>query len=113
MTRRKFSRKYYPLFDYLSKQVEDQIILSFDQVEQIINNKLPKSAYTYQAWWGNTRSGTYVQSAAWLEAGFRVETIQFGHSVEFNRVSELLLTKKRHKSAVRIPPILRNKNSLQ
>ncbi len=89
--------KYLPLYEYLSKQQEKRIILSFEKIEEILHAKLPKSAYKYQAWWGNTRSGTYVQAAAWLEAGFRVDLVKFGCCVEFIKVSKEILTKKKNK----------------
>jgi len=89
--------KYLPLYEYLSKQQERQIVLTFEEIEEILQAKLPKSAYKYQAWWGNTRSGTYVQAAAWLEAGFRVDIVQFGRCVEFIKVSKEILTKKKNK----------------
>lgn len=87
--------KYFPLYQFLLTHQDTEVIISYEQIEQILNSKLPQSAYKHQAWWGNTRSGTYIQSAAWLEAGFRVMDIQFGESVEFHKVADVLLTKKR------------------
>lgn len=89
--------KYFPLYEYLSKQHERHIVLTFEEIEEILHANLPKSAYKYQAWWGNTRSGTYVQAAAWIEAGFRVDIVQFGRCVEFVKVSKEILTKKKNK----------------
>lgn len=90
--------KYFPLYQFLSMQQEKEIVISYEEIEKIICSKLPQSAYRHQAWWGNTRSGTYIQSAAWLEAGYRVMDIQFGKSVEFHKVADILLTKKRKAS---------------
>lgn len=89
--------KYYPLYEYLLQKEENHIVLTFDEIEEILHAKLPKSAYKYQAWWGNTKSGTYVQAAAWIEAGFRVDTIQYGRCIEFVKVSKEILTKKKNK----------------
>lgn len=97
MARHTLQGKYFPLYEYLSKQQERHVVLTFEEIEGILQAKLPKSAYKYQAWWGNTRSGTYVQAAAWLEAGFRVDLVQFGHCVEFLKVSKEVLTKKKNK----------------
>ncbi len=69
--------KYTPLSNYLStlpKTTRD-ITLTFDQIEQVIHTKLPKSAYQYQAWWANERRGRHVEAHAWLEAGWLVETV--------------------------------------
>lgn len=94
--------KYYPLYEFLIAQQKSPVCLTFLEIEKIIGKELPQSAYKHQAWWGNTRSGTYIQSAAWLEAGFRVDTIDFGKKIEFSRVSSILLTKKRSKSGRRL-----------
>lgn len=94
--------KYFPLHEFLQQQEKEQVILSFKKMEEILQTSLPQSAYKYQAWWGNTRSGTYVQSAAWLEAGFRVEYIQFGEYVEFRKSAKALLTKKRSRASRKI-----------
>lgn len=91
--------KYFPLFQFLQQQSEKKVKITYVEMEEIIGSKLPQSAYKYQAWWGNTRSGTYIQSAAWLEASFRVAYIEFGDYVEFHQVANVLLTKKRNKSA--------------
>lgn len=89
--------KYFPLYEYLLQQQEKHIVLTFEEIEEILHAKLPRSAYKYQAWWGNTKSGTYVQAAAWIEAGFRVDTIQYGRCIEFVKVSKEILTKKKNK----------------
>lgn len=94
--------KYYPLYQYLLAQQQPKVLLTFDHIEKILGAALPNSAYKHQAWWGNTRSGTYIQSAAWLEAGFRVDAIEFGKMIEFTRVSSVLLTKKRNKTTRRL-----------
>lgn len=93
--------KYAPLFDFLREQTDRLVTIKFEEIEKIIGNKLPASAYKHKAWWGNTRSGTYVQSAAWLEANFRVEDVFFGEVVVFQKTSTELLTKKRYKNARR------------
>lgn len=53
---------------------EQEITLPFEQIERIINDKLPPSAYEYQAWWENHR-GTHVEADAWLNTGWLVDTI--------------------------------------
>lgn len=98
--------KYAPLFDFLREQTDRVVTLKYEEIEKILGNKLPASAYKHKAWWGNTRSGTYVQSASWLEANFRVEEVFFGEEVVFQKTSTELLTKKRYKNArrKRTPP---------
>ena len=58
--------KYSPLEDYFSKQADDSLTLTFDEIEEIINDNLPKSAYTSEDWWTKSYS---PQSTAWSSAG--------------------------------------------
>lgn len=53
----------------------EQIMLGTKKIEGIINDKLPKSAYEYQAWWLEKSQGSHVQSNTWLNAGWRVDTV--------------------------------------
>ena len=66
--------KYSPLRDYLNSRTRDRVTLTFDDLEDIIKDKLPASAYKHRAWWGN-HGGTHVNAIAWLEAGWMVETV--------------------------------------
>ncbi len=78
---------YDPLADFLSKHParEASITLSFSQVEVIVHHKLPRSAHTYREWWANDTVG-HVQSRVWLNAGWKVDTVDFTRkSVTFTR----------------------------
>ena len=57
--------KYTPLENYLRDIPANQkeVALSFEQIERILNDKLPPSAYEYWAWWAN--------------AGWKVERVNF------------------------------------
>ena len=81
--------KYTPLEHYLSGLPENQneVTLSFEQIERIINDNLPPSAYKYQAWWANEKEGNHVNARAWANAGWRVESINHQRKwVIFQRV---------------------------
>lgn len=69
--------KYTPLEKYLHNlpASQQEVTLHFDQIERILNEKLPPSAYQYQAWWANQKQGSHVEAFAWLDAGWQVETI--------------------------------------
>ncbi len=71
--------KYTPLENYLRDLPASQkeITLSFEQIERIINAKLPQSAYEYQAWWANEKEGNHVNARAWANAGWKVESVDF------------------------------------
>ncbi len=65
--------KYYPLYEYLRSLPQDEPIrLTFDRVEAIIGDSLPRSARTSRAWWANSRT---PQGRAWLEADWLVDAV--------------------------------------
>lgn len=43
----------------------------FSDISDILGFPLPKSAYTYAAWWANQSGAGHVQSSAWQSAGWR------------------------------------------
>ena len=71
--------KYTPLENYLRDLPVNQreVVLSFEQIERIINAKLPPSAYGYQQWWENEKEGNHVNARAWANAGWKVESVDF------------------------------------
>ncbi len=63
--------RYAALADWLARQKEEQVLLTFEQVEGIIHSLLPASALQLRAWWANDRAA-HTQSILWLEAGWKV-----------------------------------------
>ena len=66
--------KYQPLQDYLRGSNQQKVILTLPEIEEIMNDTLPKSAWTNKAWWSNRGKGA-LQALAWMEVGYRVEDI--------------------------------------
>jgi hypothetical protein len=80
--------KYTPLEHYLRDLPASQreVTMSFYQIERILNDRLPSSAHQYQAWWANQKKGTHVEAQAWLDAGWKVDTVNFNQKwVRFRR----------------------------
>ena len=71
--------KYTPLENYLRDLPANQreVTLDFEQIERILNDKLPSSAYEYQAWWANEKEGNHVNARAWATAGWKVAGVDF------------------------------------
>jgi hypothetical protein len=69
--------KYAPLEYYLRglPSSQDEITLTFERIEQILDDSLPLSAHEHRAWWGNQKKGTHVESLAWMDAGWMVDTV--------------------------------------
>jgi DNA-binding transcriptional regulator YiaG len=65
----KSGSKYYPLYAHLQAQAEDEVTLSFDEIERLLETRLPESARAKRAWWSNRSQGA-VQAQAWMAAGY-------------------------------------------
>ena len=76
----KTPRRYAKLKEYFLRKHERRIQLTFDQIEKIIERKLPDSA-TYRAFWAN--DAKHSQSKAWMEAGWRVKAVNFDENLVY------------------------------
>jgi len=66
--------KYLNLRRFLEKSSSPQISLSYEQIEQILQFKLPASAHKHsEAWWSNNRD--HSQAIAWLDAGYETDYV--------------------------------------
>lgn len=69
--------RYAPLAIWLQGQVREgheKISLTFEQIEKIIDDKLPPSARKHRNWWANDSVG-HTQSQQWLDVGWRVSSV--------------------------------------
>jgi DNA-binding XRE family transcriptional regulator len=77
--------KYQPLLEFLRGSNQREVILSFAEIEALMNNPLPDSAKSKRAWWSNRSKGA-LQASAWMEAGYRVEDVDLdGQRVTFRK----------------------------
>ena len=68
--------KYTPLESFLAAQDGPEIQMSFDQIEQLIQDSLPDGARKKTWWLGQrTRSHRHAQRTAWIDAGFEVAEV--------------------------------------
>lgn len=67
--------KYNPLKEYLAakSQEGDHITITFKDIEKIIREALPKTAYIDRPWWANTQRSNHAK--AWLSAGWKVDKV--------------------------------------
>jgi hypothetical protein len=82
--------RYAPLADYLRmvSAEHNRIQLGFVDIESIIRDELPPSARSHRAWWANDSVG-HVQSREWLDAGWRVASVDLSEEwVVFARIRE-------------------------
>jgi hypothetical protein len=78
---------YDPLRDYLKKQTLAEFVLSFEQIEEIIDAALPRAAQR-ASWWETLRSPQekMPQREACLEAGYIATRQADGKSVKFKKI---------------------------
>ena len=77
---------YHALRDYLMRQKQDEFVLSFEQIEEIIGAALPRAA-NRASWWDSLRSPDIQmpQREACLSAGFVATRMPDGASVRFRK----------------------------
>ncbi len=81
--------KYDALKRYLQQRGEQQLSMTFAEIEQIIGQPLPPSARRHRAWWSNNPSNN-VMTHAWLQAGYRATQVDFAaERLMFVRVAKV------------------------
>jgi hypothetical protein len=78
---------YDPLRDYLKAQKRAEFVLSFEQIEEIIDAALPRAAQR-ASWWETLRSPQekMPQREACLQAGYIAARQADGKSVKFKKM---------------------------
>jgi DNA-binding transcriptional regulator YiaG len=66
--------KYWPLFEHLRRSGQDEVTLTFAEIETLLGASLPPSARARRGWWSNRSTGS-LQASAWMEAGYHVEDL--------------------------------------
>jgi len=69
--------KYTPFEAYLRKLAEtkQEVILTFEQIDRTMPSPLPKSARTRLNWWDNEVHSGLSHKNAWLNAGWKVDSV--------------------------------------
>ncbi|MCI0395597.1 MAG: helix-turn-helix domain-containing protein [Chloroflexi bacterium] len=70
----KSGSKYHALYSHLRDSGQDEVTLTFPQLERILGQPLPASAGRQRAWWSNRSRGA-VQAEAWVGAGYHVKEV--------------------------------------
>ena len=67
--------KYSSLENFLRDlpATQREVTLRFEEIERILNSKLPSSAYEDRRWWDHETEGSHVNRRAWSTAGWKVQ----------------------------------------
>lgn len=91
----KIMGKYDGLKNHLKFRASftNTVRLSFAQIDGIIGDNLPISAYRNESWWSNSPSSAHAK--AWLDAGWKVQEVNLKSGyVVFQKVAEPTSTHK-------------------
>ncbi len=66
--------KYHGLYHYLRRQRQEELSLTFADIERLIGSALPPGARLGRAFWSNRTRGA-LQAQAWMAAGYRVRQV--------------------------------------
>ena len=88
LTWRSKTGAYRGLFDYLDKRYADTVVLTFQQIGDLLGAELPEAALTDEAWWSDTGSGMSdgFWSSAWTLANRTARPNLQARTVAFDRV---------------------------
>jgi alkylated DNA nucleotide flippase Atl1 len=76
--------KYAALTKYLEDQTDDGVVMSFPELDELID-QLPPSARSHRPWWANAKDSA-GQARGWLDAGWSVKSVDMdGEQVTFVR----------------------------
>lgn len=67
--------RYQPLADFLAAKKTDEWNATFSDIEARLGFPLPKSAYTYPAWWANQVGSGHSQTRGWRSVGWRTTAL--------------------------------------
>jgi hypothetical protein len=72
----------------LSGRKEDEITLTFSEIEDILSYRLPPSARKFRPWWANDKNHVQANSG-WLSSGWRSSEVNLvSETVKFKRVGK-------------------------
>jgi hypothetical protein len=77
--------KYDGLGEYLGKQRQAEIPMTFSEIEKVARIRLPPKAQHHRAWWSNNPSNN-VMTKVWLAAGYETSQVDMaGRKLVFRR----------------------------
>jgi DNA-binding transcriptional regulator YiaG len=71
MAKKKPRNKYEPLHRHLRRTQQDEVTLTFAEIEGLLGDGLPETARTVRGWWSNRHTGS-SQAVSWMDAGYHV-----------------------------------------
>ncbi len=86
--------KFDPLRDHLKSHGKDELVMTFDEIEEILGFGLPRAAQRAEWWFDDTPEHPRLQRIAVRDAGYDAKRLPDGKSVRFSKIS---LAKRRQR----------------
>lgn len=67
--------KYEGLTSFLSDADQDRIVMTFEEINDLVSGQLPDSAFKHRPWWANRTEGRGSQNLAWQSAGWETRDV--------------------------------------
>ncbi len=81
--------KYEPLEQYLRACNRADVPMTFAEIEKIIGDGLPSSAFRHRPWWSNNPSNSVITNA-WLRAGYKSADVDMtGRKLVFRKSAKV------------------------
>jgi hypothetical protein len=91
--------KYSSLSTFLRNSREENVELTFEEIEKKLQFNLPESAYKYRPWWSNDTTHVQAQEG-WMRSGWSVTTIDMGKRVvTFKKILQQIITSENNKQS--------------
>ncbi|MET0670714.1 MAG: hypothetical protein ABWY66_12010 [Xanthobacteraceae bacterium] len=79
--------KYDLLRDHLKSHVKDELVMTFDEIEEILGFGLPRAAQRAEWWFDDTPEHPRLQRIAVRDAGYDAKRLPDGKGVRFSKIS--------------------------
>lgn len=67
--------KFEGLTQFLTESDADKVIMTFEEVNDLVNGELPESAFKHRPWWANRTEGRGSQNLAWQSVGWETRDV--------------------------------------
>lgn len=79
--------KYDGLTEFLADSIDNKMVLTFAEVNDLVQGNLPESAFKHRPWWANRTEGRGSQNLAWQSIGWETRDVDMDlDEVTFVRV---------------------------
>ncbi len=79
---KKMEKKYIPLESFFAEAAQNEVILTYTAIENIVGQPLPNAAYLNSSWWKKTKPPA-THFLAWMNSDYTIKEIDLGRSVTF------------------------------